>query len=259
MKEIHPGPEAGFTRAFTLIELLVVIAIIAILAALLLPALANAKAKARQTACLSNTKQIGLSLNLYSDDYDSTFPPASLSAASLALLPNSPGIWTKFLGPYLPQRGAGPTAIESTLFVCPSARENYVLPAGNVNGISRSEACTAAMLGITNGNSFTSDLARRATEIITTPSETILVIEAKQSLNGISPPTAACLSNIRWLSSGSQTVGAGTDLAQPTSKLSTNLNFLHNEGFNALYFDYSARALRFKDRANVSSNYWNGK
>ena len=45
---------------FTLIELLVVIAIIAILAAILFPVFAQAREKARQTACLSNTKQIAM-------------------------------------------------------------------------------------------------------------------------------------------------------------------------------------------------------
>ncbi len=64
-------------HGFTLIELLVVIAIIAILAAILFPVFAQARAKARQTACLSNMKQMGLALLQYVQDYDETGPISS--------------------------------------------------------------------------------------------------------------------------------------------------------------------------------------
>jgi len=67
-------PKMRSKHGFTLIELLVVIAIIAILAAILFPVFAKARAKAYQTQCLSNIKQIGLAFHMYASDYDDMLP-----------------------------------------------------------------------------------------------------------------------------------------------------------------------------------------
>ncbi|HMJ88626.1 MAG TPA: prepilin-type N-terminal cleavage/methylation domain-containing protein [Candidatus Acidoferrum sp.] len=66
--------ESRAAKAFTLIELLVVIAVITILAALLLPMVSKSKERGRSTACLSNLRQIGISLQLYVQDHDNKLP-----------------------------------------------------------------------------------------------------------------------------------------------------------------------------------------
>jgi prepilin-type N-terminal cleavage/methylation domain-containing protein/prepilin-type processing-associated H-X9-DG protein len=80
--------------AFTLIELLVVIVIIAILAAILFPVFAQVREKARQTSCLSNSKQMGLALMQYVQDYDET------AVLALARVGTVDECWLYLLQPY---------------------------------------------------------------------------------------------------------------------------------------------------------------
>jgi prepilin-type N-terminal cleavage/methylation domain-containing protein/prepilin-type processing-associated H-X9-DG protein len=112
---------------FTLIELLVVIAIIAILAAILFPVFAQAREKARQSACISNLKQVGLAAVMYAQDYDETYP----------------GMWQwspcaiKWHSPYLYPPGFDYDVADQVCQTCP-----YVKNAQVYSCPSRSNSCS---------------------------------------------------------------------------------------------------------------------
>jgi prepilin-type N-terminal cleavage/methylation domain-containing protein/prepilin-type processing-associated H-X9-DG protein len=86
--------------AFTLIELLVVIAIIAILAAILFPVFARAREKARQTTCLSNLKNMGLAVQMYTQDYDEVVP-LGYDEYAFKVFGDQRGFWLGKLEPYV--------------------------------------------------------------------------------------------------------------------------------------------------------------
>ncbi len=183
MPRTHPSLRHA-PRGFTLIELLVVIAVIAILAAILFPVFSQAREAARRTSCLSNLKQLGTAVLLYTQDYDEVLPLAAYATASFDFL-----TWHDLTDPY---------ARNKAIWHCPSSRVSKTDQNGRITthfGYNVRYLTTIAPdFSNADGHSAVSLAA------VQTPAETVLLSDARSSMPGswcgddgkfLLPPSAA--------------------------------------------------------------------
>ncbi len=198
-------------RGFTLIELLVVIAIIAILAAILFPVFARAREQARQTSCLSNVRQLGTALMMYTQDYDEQFFHANNRD-----VPHT--FWGELLYPYVNNE---------QLFLCPTGGGRS--GPGEFNYFEWS-------FPVNPGYGWNTNLAGRSLAAIEDPSQLITLGDCSHEVFLNSPGRAAWANaedRVRWGDGGPWPDGDPNYMQDQYSR--------HNGGENHVYADGSAR------------------
>jgi prepilin-type N-terminal cleavage/methylation domain-containing protein/prepilin-type processing-associated H-X9-DG protein len=237
-------------RGFTLIELLVVIAIIAILAAILFPVFAQARSKARQTQCMSTTKQFGTAVLMYTQDYDERLPSmfmycrdakgksfACRQAGGSGILWNTVGYyWHEVVYPYIKNE---------SMLLCPEAPNAQLNPECLPYGYN--------WFWLGNDNAAVGAWNHSvSTARVDAPAETIMIVDGRGRPAGRGE-------RVCWTEEGIQ--GIYAHRVNPTSLGGGNIYLpskRHSGGANAVFVDGHARLMKYPV-INDCNNYWDGK
>jgi len=208
MKWLHKS-----ARAFTLVEVLIVLGVVILLAALLLPVFMRVRNGARSTACMSNLHQIGLALQLYSENNGGRYPAYEGEPTNCT--------WVDATIPFTKT---------SEVFVCPSGPNGIYEPGC---GIGRDMNGTTNFL---NGG-YALDVPELTTSISTlrvrVPSQFVLVVDAS--------------------SSPSQLIAVGATAPaklSPDDMRDLSITFRHNDRTNALFADDHSKSLSADDASD---------
>ncbi len=173
---------------FTLIELLVVIAIIAILAAMLLPALQQARGRARETSCLNTLGQLGKYWTMYVDQYRN-LPPYNPTSYKPVVI-----TWSQALGEFIhPGRGNSDFLIFKT-----GERRKYTC-ADWITWRPPSQMTYSSEVGWGYNVSINSSSTSRYYNRCTFPTRLMIMTDGRANVNGVETST---MSNIFYLHNG---------------------------------------------------------
>ena len=201
MKNIDSGTRKRM-NAFTLIELLVVIAIIGILAAILFPIFSSAREKARQTACASNQRQLGLAFLQYVGDYDEVTPTVTQYGFTQQQSASDyyGGTWMELLYPYVKNAGVYdcPDDNSANYYVNSSSRNQIQCGSYIANAFGASDRTNPWSLANNNTSGVQVWAVTTNNSKVADPSETLILADgnnAGNDFNGLGANATAWNSN----------------------------------------------------------------